>query len=140
MTRKVMELDSEWIEIIETQLKWVERWIFRMLPDLGKMYSKGPRGRIKLIQLIIDSGLITKSDIIKVRCLGTYFGQAIVETTGWPWKVVEDKYGIDIAIQVPKRKDCIFPIPMIVSRIENNEHICVQELFDGVVLQISSAE
>ncbi len=126
---KVMEIDSEWRDIIETQLKWVDRWI---LPDLEGMY-KGPKGRIKLLQLIIDGKLVTKSDTVKLRCLGTYFGQAIVEITGWPWKVVEDKYGVDIAIQVTERKEWIFPITMISKRIENDERFDVKKLFNDVV-------
>ena len=133
---KVMEIDSEWRDIIETQLKWVDRW---MLPDLEGMY-KGPKGRIKLLQLIIDGKLVTKSDTVKLRCLGTYFGQAIVEITGWPWKVVEDKYGADIAIQVTERKEWIFPITMISKRIENDERFDVKELFDDIVPLIFRAD
>lgn len=125
----VMDPDREWRDIIEAQLQWVDRWI---VPDLEGIY-KGPNGRIKLLQLLIDSKLISKSETVKLRCLGTYFGQAIVEITGWPWKVVEDKDGIDLAIHVPDREDWLFPITMISKRIENDEHVDVRELFDSVV-------
>ncbi len=127
--RSIMDIDQEWKEIIETQVQWVEK---RMLPCSERMF-KGPVGKIKFLQLIIDSRKIKRNETVKLRCLGTYFGQTIVEATGWPWKVVEDEYGIDLAIQAPGSDALIYPISMISQRIEADERFDVMKLFDSLV-------
>ncbi|MFZ5531616.1 MAG: DUF3806 domain-containing protein [Pseudomonadota bacterium] len=135
---KVMEPDDEWKAFIAAHLEWVDGWIN---PGSESKF-KGPEGRIKLLQLIIDSNEIAKEEAVKLQCLGTYLGQAIVEKTGWPWKVIEDEYGTDLAIQIPDRKVWIFPVTMISKRIEDGDLVDVEELFNGVIplaLQVNAA-
>ncbi len=126
---KIMDLDDEWRDIIQAQLQWVDGWIF---PGSESNF-KGPEGRIRLLQLIMDSKALPKKEAFKLRCLGTYLGQAITEKTGWPWKVVEDEHGIDLAIQIPWPNGWIFPLNLISRKVENNEPVDVKELFDSLV-------
>ena len=72
-------------------------------------------------------------ETVKLQTLVTYLGQAIVEQTGWKWKVIEDEYGTDLAIQVPEKQSWIFPVTMISKRIENGKDVNVLELFNDVI-------
>lgn len=126
---KVTDLSDVWIAYKTSQLEWVEGWIS---PGSEGAFV-GVYGKVDLIQKIVDSGDISSEETIKLQCLGTYFGQAIVERTGWDWKVFEDEYGEDLAIQVPEKSAWIFPVTMISKRIEDGEIVKVRELFNGVV-------
>jgi hypothetical protein len=110
-------------------LDWVDGWIN---PDSIDKFN-GPEGRVKLLQLIVDSGQIPVEETVKLQCLGTYLGQAIVERTGWKWCVVEDEYGTDLAIQIPGKTAWIFPVTMISKRIEDGEQCDVSDLFNNVI-------
>jgi len=134
-----MKLDDVWKAYLAAHLEWVNRWI-----DPGSESKfRGPDGRIALLQRIIDSGEIPTEETIKLQCLGTYLGQAIVEKTGWQWRLVEDDYGTDLAIQIPEKEAWIFPVTMISKRIEAGEEVNVRELFDDVIpmaLQLDAAD
>jgi hypothetical protein len=122
-------LNEEWEAFLKSHLEWVDGWI---TPGSEEKFV-GPEGRVALLQLIVDSGSIPVEETIKLQCLGTYLGQAIVEKTGWEWQVYEDEYGTDLAIQVPEKQAWIFPVTMISKRIEDGEEVDVLELFNGVI-------
>ena len=126
---KISELDDEWKAFIAAHLKWVNGWIN---PESQRSYKK-PLDRCDLLQEIIDSKEIGIEETVKLQCLGTYFGQAIIDHTGWDWKVYEDEYGSDLAIQVPHKRAWIFPVTIISKRIEDGEEVNVLELFQGVI-------
>ncbi len=126
---KVMELDDEWKAYLAAHLEWVNGWIN---PGSEAKFG-GLEGRVALLQLVIDSGEIPVEETVKLQALGTYLGQAIVEKTGWQWRVIEDEYGTDIAIQVPGKQSWIFPVTMISKRIENGKHVNVLDLFNDVM-------
>jgi len=125
----VTELSDDWIAYRSSHFKWVEGWID---PNSSDKFE-GPEGKVRLLQKIVDSGEIPADETVQLQCLGTYLGYAIVEKTNWEWKVVEDEYGTDLAIQVPDKKAWIFPVTMISKRIEDGEVVDVSDLFNGVV-------
>lgn len=126
---KVFDLNDEWLAFRAAHIEWVEGWIS---PGSESQFE-GPEGKVALIQNIVDSGEIPVSETVQLQCLGTYLGQAIVEKTGWDWKVVEDEYGTDLAIQVPDKQAWMFPVTMISKRIEDGELVDVLDLFKGIV-------
>jgi len=126
---KVMELSEEWVRYRDSHIEWVEGWIN---PGSEDKFAGAP-GKIKLLQLIVDSGEISVEETVKLQSLGTYLGQAIVEKTGWQWQIIEDEFGPDLAIQIPEKKAWLFPVTMISKRIEDGETVDVLNLFNGVV-------
>lgn len=126
---KTMELNQEWKNYLASHLEWVDGWIN---PGSEPKFQ-GPEGRVKLLQLIIDSGEISVEETVELQCLGTYLGQAIVEKTGWEWCVVKDEYGTDLGIQVPGKTAWLFPVTMISKRIEDGEDCDVSSIFSNVI-------
>lgn len=126
---KILELNDEWKAFIAAHLEWVNGWIN---PESTRIY-KTPLDRCDLLQEIVDSKEIGTEETIKLQCLGTYLGQAIIDHTGWRWQIYEDEYGTDLAIQVLHKRAWIFPVTMISKRIEDGEVVNVRELFHGVI-------
>jgi len=136
MKTKIIGLTDEWKAFISAHLEWVDGWIN---PGSESKFQ-GPEGRVKLLQLIINSNEIGPEETQKLQCLGTYFGQAIIEKTHWEWTVIQDEYGTDLAIQIPGKKAWLFPVTMISKRIEDGEVVDVFELFNLVISSTATVD
>lgn len=134
--QKVSDLDDEWMGILESHIDWVQGWIS---PGSESKFDN-TEGRLALIQQILDSGTIDTDEGDKLEALGTYFGQAIVDKTGWNWKVVHDEYGSDLAIQHSTKSALIFPMSMIVKRVQDDDNIDVLDLFYLTIEQVESLD
>ena len=71
-------LDDEWRGFVKAHLEWVNGWIS---PDSEHKFTS-IQDKLKLLQIIVDSGEVSKEETVKLQCLGTYLGQCIVDDTG----------------------------------------------------------
>ena len=122
-------LDDEWNGFIKAHLDWVNGWIS---PGSEHKFIS-TQDKLKLLQIIVDSGEIAKEETVKLQCLGTYLGQCIVDDTGWNWVILTDEYGTDLAIKIPEKEAWIFPCTLISKRIEDGETVKVVDLFKKIV-------
>jgi hypothetical protein len=51
--------------------------------------------------------------------------------------MVEDEYGRDPAIRYKESTLLVFPMTMISKRVEDGEHVDVNELFNGLAKQLA---
>jgi hypothetical protein len=87
--------------------------------------------KLRLLQVILDEGWISSNETAKLQSLGIVFGDAIAEKMELLWVMVEDEYGRDPALMVPKTTILAFPLTAISKRVEDGEKVDVQYLFDG---------
>lgn len=126
---KIEQLGDEDRARIDAHRTWVEGWIAE-----GRQSAfQGPEGKLKLIQRILDSGHVGPGSTAELQALGTYFGLAISEYTGWPLVAYEDEYGRDPALNHPGKSAFIFPMTMISKRVEQGEAVNVFALFTWVI-------
>lgn len=87
--------------------------------------------KLRLIQAILDNGWIAPDETNKLQSLGIVFGDALAEKMQLLWVMVEDEYGRDPALMVPKTTILAFPLTAISKRIEDGEKVNVYDLFAG---------
>jgi hypothetical protein len=87
--------------------------------------------KIRLLQVILDEGWIEKTETQKLQSLGVTLGDMLCEKLGLTWVMVEDEYGRDPAVMVPKTTILAFPLTAISKRVEKGEKVDVRHLFDG---------
>lgn len=87
--------------------------------------------KLRLLQVILDQGWIEKAETQKLQSLGVTFGDMLCEKLGLTWVMVEDEYGRDPAVMVPKTTILAFPLTAISKRVEEGEKVDVQQLLDG---------
>ncbi len=87
--------------------------------------------KLRLIQAILDKGWINRDETNKLQSLGIVFGDAIAEKMELLWVMVEDEYGRDPALMVPKTTILVFPMTAISKRVEDGEKVDVFDLFSG---------
>jgi Domain of unknown function (DUF3806) len=122
-------VDTEWDNFINAHVSWVNGWI---VPGKESKYTS-VESRLKLLQMIIDSGSLLPTEKLKLQCLGTYFGVVICDYTGWKFELYNDEYGEDLSIKVKDKESRIFPVTMISKRIEDGEKVNVFELFTKII-------
>jgi hypothetical protein len=87
--------------------------------------------KLRLLQGILDQEWINPDETAKLQSLGIVFGDALAEKMDLLWVMVEDEYGRDPALMVPKTTILAFPLTAISKRVEDGEKVDVYHLFDG---------
>jgi len=98
----------------------------------------GTRNDLVLIQRVLDQGVVEREATYTLQALGLAFGRTFLnEFPDYDWWMVEDEYGRDPAIRYKETTLLVFPMTMISKRVEDGEHIDIDELFDGLAKQLS---
>ena len=98
----------------------------------------GTRNDLGLIQRVLDQNLVEREATYTLQALGLAFGRTFLnEFPDYDWWMVEDEYGRDPAIRYKETTLLVFPMTMISKRVEDGEHIDVNELFDGLAKQVA---
>jgi len=127
MDQKFEVLSGEDAARVEKQRNWVRE---HYEPESRHKYNSLD-GKLRLLDTIIRSGWIERTEKWKLQSLGITFGDALVQKMGLVWVTVEDEYGRDPALHDWGTTIIIFPLTAISKRIERSEQVDVHELFDG---------
>lgn len=96
---------------------------------------------IVIIQEILDSNKIKANETYELQSLGIAFGKIFVgNNEGYDWWMAEDQYGRDPCVRYKETTMLIFPQTMISKRIEDGEHVNVQELYDDLLETLDSVK
>jgi hypothetical protein len=114
---------------IEAKRDWVRG---HFTPEAQHKYFE-VKEKLRLLQAILDAGWIEKSDKLKLQCLGITFGDALAQELGMEWVMVTDEHSRDPAIRFPGTTVLIFPLTMISKRVERDEAVNVQDLFEKTI-------
>lgn len=132
MTQTIRDLSKEMTLRLESQRKWVrdhyENNAFEIYNTLN--------GKLKLLDIIIKSNWINKTEKLKLQCLGITLGDALVQDLGFNWIEIEDEHGVDPAIKYGNTSLILFPLTMISKRIENDEFVDIFKLFEQLKLMV----
>ena len=120
------ELDNEMMSFIEKQNDWVKG---HFTPGNEYRYDT-TEGKMHLLQGIIDLKMYDKTRTSELQSLGICFGEVLSKELELDWIIVEDEYGRDPALRYKNSSILFFPRTMISKRIENDEDISIQLLFD----------
>jgi len=99
--------------------------------DIAGRAFDGSRADLSAIQSVLDVGAVERDATYTLQSLGMAFGKVFFEQhRGFDWWMVEDEYGRDPAIRFGQTLLLAFPQMMISKRIEDDEHVDVEDLFE----------
>jgi hypothetical protein len=122
----IRELSDELIFRLESQRTWVRDHYENNAVEIYNTLD----GKLELLDFIIKSNWIAKTEKYKLQCLGVTLGDALVQELEFKWIEIEDEYGNDPAIKYKDTSLILFPLTMISKRIENDEYVDVFKLFE----------
>jgi len=128
MNQKIEPLNPEDIARVEAQRKWVRE---HFSPETEHTYELLDK-KLQLLDTIIKNRWIEPSETVKWQSLGITLGDVFVQKRGFNWVAVEDEYGRDPALQLPRTSILLFPLTMISKRIEREEEVDIYDLFEEV--------
>jgi hypothetical protein len=129
MEQKISELDKDMNEWIKAQNEWVKG---HLAPESQNKYDT-TKGKIYLLQGIIDKHLYKKDQTSELQALGICFGEILCMELELHWVIVEDEYGRDPALRYKSTSIIHFPRTMISKRIENNEKVSISDLLKNAI-------
>jgi hypothetical protein len=97
----------------------------------------GTASDVEVLQLIIDGGPYTDSAEDELIALGTSFGDLLLLELDLEWMRYSDEHGTDIGLRFRDTSIVIFPRDMLIKRVEAEEEIDLQHLYDGVVREVN---
>ena len=126
-------LRAEESERIEAARDWVKGH-FNNDPD--GCYAP-IEAKLFVIDAILSNGWVEREETWKLQALGIAFGDALAQKLMMEWVTVDDEYGCDPALNWPGTSILSYPVTAISKRIERNEAVNVQDLFDTACSTIS---
>lgn len=131
--QKVSDLTDKMEKYIESKRDWVRN---HYTPEAINEYNT-ISGKLKLLDIILKSNWIEKSETYKLQSLGITLGDIIVQDLNFVWIEVDDKYGNSPALQLSDTTLIIFPLTMISKRIESGEDVDIFDLYEGLKAKIN---
>lgn len=134
--QQVTDPSIEMLKYIEAKRDWVRN---HYTPETIGEYET-VEGKLTLLDVILKSGWIDKSETVNLQSLGITFGDIIVQDMKFVWVEVEDEYGTDPAVMLPDTTLIIYPMTMISKRFERGETVDIYELYDALKIDIDRIE
>lgn len=94
-------------------------------------------GKLRLIDTILKEGWITSDETWKLQSLGVVLGDALIQSQGFMWIMVEDEYGRDPAVCIPGTTIKLHCPTMISKRVEDAEDFNVYDLFEDLCERVA---
>ncbi|MDR1172729.1 MAG: DUF3806 domain-containing protein [Bacteroidales bacterium] len=133
MEQTVRQVSEEMAHRIESQRLWVKGHFTEESQDKYQTID----GKLYLLQGILDNNFYGKDKTWELQSLGITFGDALVQKLGLEWVEVEDEYGIDPALKYKNTSILLFPLTMISKRVEQDEQINIEALFEGICNKVN---
>lgn len=123
--------------LILRDLQWVdEGYLVRqraLVDEIGRgefgTRLRGDKTDLRLLQRILDEGLVNRTEKQKLQALGVALGDVYVNELGLEWKVYLDADGKSRATCLKGTEHCLFPITMISKRASLGVTPDVKELY-----------
>lgn len=133
-------------KIIIEELRWVDNGFLErqraFVDELGRgefgTRLRGDKSDLRVLQRIIDNGLINQTETQKQQALGVALGDVFVNELGLEWTVYLDAAGKSRATCLKGTKHCLFPITMISKRMRLGATPDVERLYEKGVGHLES--
>ena len=127
MTQRLLPLSDDDVRALDAKRRWVQGHYESNAVEKYQTLE----GKLALLHTILSGQWIAPDETLKLQCLGITFGDALAQTLGLEWRMVEDEYGRDPALVQPGTSIVVFPQTSISKRIETGEWVDVRALFEA---------
>src|SRR5215467_15261872 len=133
--QQVSSLTPKDVERLAQQRAAMEKYLG---DEHSKQNYKTAAGKLGLLRALIENRVFKPSQTYELQSMGIVLGDAFVQELGMEWVIVQDAYGRDPAVRLPRTSIIIFPLTMISKRIEKGEQVDVFDLFNGVANEVET--
>lgn len=99
---------------------------------LGRASFTGGDSDIQVIQTLLDHSNFDKSQTAAIEGMGVIFGGILARKLDLEWVSVTDEYGSILALQHQQANIIVYPIEMLIKRVERGEDFDVKLLFNSI--------
>ena len=133
MEQVIRAMSDNMVKRIENQ----RNWVIGHLTENSTLKYDTVEGKLSLLQGILDGNFYHKNQTMELQSLGITFGDLLAQDLDLEWVEVEDEYGISPALKHKNTTSIyenilLFPLTMISKRIEKDEAVDVEYLFNAV--------
>jgi hypothetical protein len=119
--------DRLWLERAESHI------LSLLTSKLGDVsLSRGPND-LALVQQALDGAAVRRGDDLGQQCLGVVLGNVFDGSTEMKWAMVTNDYGRLMALHSSRLGFTLYPLQMIVKRVESGERFEVAALYQSFV-------
>lgn len=101
--------------------------------ELGRRFNGNKENDLPLLQTLLDQRLVGRDDTEKLQGMGVVLGELLRKEKGLFWTIYTDKRGRSRALEVPGKREFIFPITMISRRVEAGVDVDVRKVYEEAV-------
>ncbi|WP_019529523.1 DUF3806 domain-containing protein [Dasania marina] len=91
-----------------------------------------------LMQRLLDEKIIKPEQVVLLQAMGVILGNVLKEHEGLSWVIYIDRYGRSRALDVPGKRDVVFPITMISRRYETGGEVNIEQLYQKAVASVAT--
>lgn len=118
-----LEADREFLSVV----------LERVYPDLRLI---GTSEDVEVLQHVLDGSPYSDQHEAELVALGTCLGDLLATALELEWCRCDDEYGIDLGLRYQQTSLIVFPRDMIVKRVERDEQVDLQMLYDGSIQEV----
>lgn len=118
-----LEADREFLAVV----------LERVYPDLRLI---GTSEDVEVLQHVLDGAPYSDQHEAELVALGTCLGDLLAISLELEWCRCDDEYGIDLGLRYQQTSLIVFPRDMIVKRVERDEQVDLQMLYDGSIQEV----
>lgn len=107
--------------------------------ELGRQFNGARQNDLEVLQTLLDRQLVKADDTALLQGMGVVLGNVLLKEKGLFWTIYTDKLGRSRALEIPGKREFVFPITMISRRVEAGADVNVGEVYNkasGIVEQI----
>ena len=105
---------------------------------LGILTLKGDSSDLRVLQKMIDRGIVRKQDVRGLQGLGILFGDLLANKYGLTWVSYEDDIGLSKALRWKKTENYVFPVSLFSKRAHFKEEIKMGIVFEDLSADIEA--
>ncbi|WP_292746835.1 DUF3806 domain-containing protein [Methylophaga sp. UBA3191] len=123
-TEALSEMDRRFMDNQVTALEDIAR------REWGRQFSGNKHNDLALLQRLLDHKLVKAEDTALLQGMGVVLGELLRKEKALFWTIYTDKLGRSRALEIPGKREFVFPITMISRRVEAGVDVQVREVYD----------
>ncbi|MBB3048059.1 hypothetical protein FHR99_002325 [Litorivivens lipolytica] len=108
--------------------------------EFGRRINGTKWNDLEVLQRLLDQGLVKKHETARLQGMGIVIGELLRKEKGLYWTIYTDKLGRSRALEIPGKREFVFPVTMISRRVEAGVDVKVREVYENAVKLIDEIQ
>ncbi len=97
---------------------------------LGRQLRGSKQNDLEVLQELLDRKLVKADDTAKLQGMGVVLGDHLLTEKKLFWTIYTDRKGRSRALEIPGKREFVFPMTMISRRVEAGAEVNVLEVYN----------